>query len=125
MVNKDSYQEIELVDSEIAAALLSERKRQDSTIQLIASENFVSKAVLAAQGSVATNKYAEGLPGSRYYGGCDDVDKIESLAIGRVKKLFSADFAISAGQRLYAGHVFLFLTRIFTGTEPKSSWERS
>ena len=69
----------EEMDLDIEQAIIAERKRQESTIQLIASENFVSKAVLAAQGSILTNKYAEGFPGKRYYGGCEDVDTVESL----------------------------------------------
>jgi glycine hydroxymethyltransferase len=81
------------VDSEVQAALDGELERQRTSIELIASENFVSPAVLAAQGSVLTNKYAEGYPGKRYYGGCEQVDKVEVLAIERAKKLFGADHA--------------------------------
>lgn len=81
------------VDPDIAAALASELKRQQEGIELIASENMVSEAVLQAQGSVLTNKYAEGYPGRRYYGGCSEVDKVEVLAIERVKTLFGAGFA--------------------------------
>jgi glycine hydroxymethyltransferase len=80
-------------DPEIAAALHDELHRQRSQIELIASENFVSNAVLAAQGSVLTNKYAEGYPGRRYYGGCEFVDVAENLAIQRVTKLFNCAFA--------------------------------
>ena len=80
-------------DPEIAAVLLSELKRQQSDIQLIASENFTSRAVLAAMGSTLSNKYAEGYPGKRYYGGCEEVDKAEILAIERAKSLFGADHA--------------------------------
>jgi glycine hydroxymethyltransferase len=79
------------VDSEVQAALDGELERQRTSIELIASENFVSPAVLAAQGSVLTNKYAEGYPGKRYYGGCEQVDKVEVLAIERAKELFGAD----------------------------------
>jgi glycine hydroxymethyltransferase len=79
------------VDSEIQAALDGELERQRTSIELIASENFVSPAVLAAQGSVLTNKYAEGYPGKRYYGGCEQVDKVEVLAIERAKELFGGD----------------------------------
>ncbi len=79
------------VDPEIAAALDREVERQARTLELIASENFVSEAVLEALGSVLTNKYAEGLPGKRYYGGCEFVDVGESLAIERAKKLFNAE----------------------------------
>jgi glycine hydroxymethyltransferase len=79
------------VDSEVQAALDGELDRQRTSIELIASENFVSPAVLAAQGSVLTNKYAEGYPGKRYYGGCEQVDKVEVLAKERAKELFGAD----------------------------------
>ncbi len=79
------------VDSEVQAALDGELERQRATIELIASENFASPAVLAAQGSVLTNKYAEGYPGKRYYGGCEQVDKVETLAIERARELFGAD----------------------------------
>ncbi|MGI8865260.1 MAG: serine hydroxymethyltransferase [Rubrobacteraceae bacterium] len=81
----------EVVDSEVQDALDGELERQRTTIELIASENFASPAVLAAQGSVLTNKYAEGYPGKRYYGGCEQVDKVEVLAIERAKQLFGAD----------------------------------
>ncbi len=79
------------VDSEVQAALDGELERQRTTIELIASENFASPAVLAAQGSVLTNKYAEGYPGKRYYGGCEQVDKVEVLAIERAKEIFGAE----------------------------------
>src|SRR6201987_4172160 len=80
-------------DPEIAAAIRGELGRQRHEIELIASENIVSRAVLEAQGSVLTNKYAEGYPGNRYYGGCEWVDVVETLAIDRAKKLFGAGFA--------------------------------
>src|SRR5476651_1513795 len=80
-------------DPELAAALASEARRQEDHIELIASENYASPRVLAAQGSVLTNKYAEGYPGKRYYGGCEWVDVAETLAIERAKKLFGAGFA--------------------------------
>jgi glycine hydroxymethyltransferase len=80
-------------DPEIATAILRERDRQQSQIELIASENIVSRAVLEAQGSVLTNKYAEGYPGRRYYGGCEFVDAVEMLAIERAKRLFGCRFA--------------------------------
>src|SRR5471032_1788346 len=80
-------------DPELAAALGRELDRQQSQIELIASENIVSRAVLEAQGSVLTNKYAEGLPGKRYYGGCQFVDIAERLAIERVTRLFGCKFA--------------------------------
>src|SRR5918993_2606209 len=78
-------------DPEIAAVLRNERERQNHGLELIASENFVSRAVLEAAGSVLTNKYAEGYPGKRYYGGCEFVDVAETLAIQRAKALFGAD----------------------------------
>jgi glycine hydroxymethyltransferase len=81
------------VDPEIAAAIRAEVQRQEDGLELIASENFVSLAVLEAAGSVMTNKYAEGYPGKRYYGGCEFVDQAESLAIARAKELFGADHA--------------------------------
>src|SRR5215213_10257256 len=80
-------------DPEIAATVRDEERRQNEGLELIASENFVSRAVLEAAGSVLTNKYAEGYPGKRYYGGCEFVDVAESLAIERAKKLFGADHA--------------------------------
>lgn len=81
------------VDAELFQAMEDERKRQNDKIELIASENFVSKAVMEAQGSVLTNKYAEGYPGRRYYGGCEHVDVAENLARDRAKKLFGAEHA--------------------------------
>jgi glycine hydroxymethyltransferase len=81
----------EVVDSEVQEALDGELERQRTTIELIASENFTSPAVLAAQGSVMTNKYAEGYPGRRYYGGCEFMDVVERLAIDRAKELFGAE----------------------------------
>src|SRR6187401_440128 len=91
----DSFFSASLADTdpEIASAIGKELGRQRDEIELIASENIVSRAVLEAQGSVLTNKYAEGLPGKRYYGGCQFVDIAETLAIERVKKLFGASFA--------------------------------
>ncbi len=80
-------------DPEIASAIHQEEIRQEEHIELIASENYVSPAVLQAQGSVLTNKYAEGYPHKRYYGGCEYVDQVEELAIARLKKLFNADYA--------------------------------
>ncbi len=80
-------------DPELAKAIKGERQRQEDHIELIASENYASPRVLEAQGSVLTNKYAEGYPGKRYYGGCEYVDIVEQLAIDRAKKLFGADFA--------------------------------
>src|SRR5258705_1475172 len=81
------------VDPEIADALREEGRRQGTGLELIPSENFVSEAVLEAAGSVLTNKYAEGYPGRRYYGGCEVVDVVEDLAIARAKELFGAEHA--------------------------------
>ena len=87
------YAHLKEQDPELYEAIALESKRQQDHLELIASENFVSEAVLEAQGSVLTNKYAEGYPGKRYYGGCQFVDMAEQLAIDRAKKLFSADHA--------------------------------
>ncbi len=84
---------LSLTDPAIAGILQKELQRQRDHLELIASENFTSAAVMAAQGSVLTNKYAEGLPKKRYYGGCEYVDEAEQLAIDRVKRLFGANHA--------------------------------
>ncbi|MFZ9348694.1 MAG: serine hydroxymethyltransferase [Arenimonas sp.] len=86
-------QTIAQYDAELAKAIADERQRQEDHVELIASENYTSPRVLEAQGSVLTNKYAEGYPGKRYYGGCEFVDVAEQLAIDRVKQLFGADYA--------------------------------
>ncbi|MBR2275442.1 MAG: serine hydroxymethyltransferase [Lachnospiraceae bacterium] len=88
-----SLDEVKRVDPEIAEAIQAEMQRQNSHLELIASENWVSKAVMAAMGSPLTNKYAEGYPGKRYYGGCECVDVVEELARERAKKLFGCDYA--------------------------------
>lgn len=88
-----SLEEIEQVDKEIADLIQAEVQRQNSHIELIASENWVSKAVMAAMGSPLTNKYAEGYPGKRFYGGCACVDEVEKLAIERAKELFGCEYA--------------------------------
>ena len=88
-----SLDEVRNVDPEIAQAIVDEQERQNSHIELIASENWVSKAVMAAMGSPLTNKYAEGYPGKRYYGGCQCVDVVETLAIERAKELFGCEYA--------------------------------
>ena len=90
MLNSSSLHQF---DPAIWQVIEDEKIRQEEHIELIASENYVSPLVLEAQGSVLTNKYAEGYPGKRYYGGCEFVDIAESLAIDRVKKLFGADYA--------------------------------
>lgn len=88
--DKENY---ETFDKELWEAVHAEEVRQQNNIELIASENVVSKAVMAAQGTLLTNKYAEGYPGKRYYGGTDCVDIVENLAIDRAKELFGAKFA--------------------------------
>ena len=87
------FNSLERQDPEIASVVLSELERQRKNLQLIASENFTSSAVLAAMGSTLSNKYAEGYPGKRYYGGCEEVDKVEVIGIERAKALFGADHA--------------------------------
>jgi len=87
------HRSLEEVDPELAAAVAAEQRRQEATLEMIASENFVPRAVLECQGSVLTNKYAEGYPGRRYYGGCEHVDVAEQLAIDRAKELFGAEHA--------------------------------
>lgn len=87
------YEELKTEDLEIYECLTSELKREQNNVELIASENFVSKEVLLVQGSILTNKYAEGYPNKRYYGGCKYIDQIETLAIERLKKLFNCKFA--------------------------------
>lgn len=87
-----SFDEVKTVDPEIAQAIEDEQQRQNSHIELIASENWVSKAVMAAMGSPLTNKYAEGYPGKRYYGGCECVDVVEDLARDRAKQLFGCEY---------------------------------
>ncbi|NLN79968.1 MAG: serine hydroxymethyltransferase, partial [Erysipelotrichia bacterium] len=84
---------LKIIDEQIYQAIELEKKRQIENIELIASENFVSLAVLEAQGSIMTNKYAEGYPGRRYYGGCEYVDMAENLAIERLQKLFDVKYA--------------------------------
>jgi glycine hydroxymethyltransferase len=88
-----SLDEVQIFDPEVASAIKAEIERQNTHIELIASENFVSKEVMAAMGSPLTNKYAEGYPGHRYYGGCECVDIVENLAIERAKKLFDCEYA--------------------------------
>src|SRR5450830_655148 len=88
-----SFRFLDSADPEVAAACDAELARQRSTVELIASENFTSLAVLEAAGTVLTNKYAEGLPGKRYYGGCEKVDVVENLARDRAKELFGAEHA--------------------------------
>src|ERR1700734_362195 len=93
MKNDNMSRPLYEADPEIASAIDNEVRRQHEGLELIASENFVSEAVLEAMGSVFTNKYAEGYPGKRYYGGCENVDRVEQLAIERATQLFGAQHA--------------------------------
>src|SRR5947207_7590647 len=93
MKNSAMYRPLYASDPQIAAAIDNETRRQHEGLELIASENFVSEAVLEAAGSVFTNKYAEGYPGKRYYGGCEFADIVENLARDRAKQLFAAEHA--------------------------------
>src|SRR5690606_19103168 len=88
-----AYEKLAAQDKAVLEAILNEKKRQQENIELIASENIVTEAVMEAQGSVLTNKYAEGYPGKRYYGGCEHVDVVEDIARERAKQLFGAKFA--------------------------------
>jgi glycine hydroxymethyltransferase len=90
---REAENELARVDPALWSAIQAEHRRQEDSIELIASENYVSRAVLIAQGSRLTNKYAEGYPGKRYYGGCEAVDEVESLALSRVRALFGAEYA--------------------------------
>src|SRR5690242_20194273 len=91
-MNNPMYRPLYQVDPQVAAAIDNEVRRQHEGLELIASENFVSEAVLEAMGSVFTNKYAEGYPGKRYYGGCEYADVVETLARDRAKQLFGAEY---------------------------------
>src|SRR5438477_11430145 len=102
-------------DSEIATAIENERHRQNSGLELIASENFVSRAVLEAAGSVMTNKYAEGYPGKRYYGGCEFVDVAERAAIARAKSLFGAEHANVQAHSGAQANMAVYLTLLKPG----------
>lgn len=117
-----SFDEIKNADIEIAEAMQDEMDRQQSHLELIASENIVSKAVMAAMGSHLTNKYAEGYPGKRYYGGCEYVDVVEELARERAKKLFGCTYANvqphSGAQANLAVFFALVKPRYSYGNEP-------
>ena len=89
----DTATSLDAFDPDVSRAVELENRRQEEHVELIASENYASPRVMAAQGSVLTNKYAEGYPGKRYYGGCEFVDDVETLAIERAKALFGADYA--------------------------------
>src|SRR6267142_209893 len=112
MKNNPMYRPLYEADPQIAAAIDNETRRQHEGLELIASENFVSEAVLEAAGSVFTNKYAEGYPGKRYYGGCEFTDVVENLARDRAKQLFGAEHANvqpHAGSQANMATYFTFL----------------
>src|SRR6266849_9995963 len=102
-------------DPQVASAIDSEVRRQHEGLELIASENFVSEAVLEAMGSVFTNKYAEGYPGKRYYGGCENVDRVERLAIERSKQLFGADHANVQAHSGTQANISVYMTALEPG----------
>lgn len=103
------------VDPEVAEALRDEVRRQATGLELIASENFVSEAVLEAMGSVFTNKYAEGYPGKRYYGGCENVDRVERLAIERATQLFGAEHANVQSHSGTQANISVYMTALEPG----------
>src|SRR6202035_3411005 len=105
----------EVVDPEVAEALNDEVRRQATGRELIASENFVSEAVLEAMGSVFTNKYAEGYPGKRYYGGCENVDRVERIAIDRAKQLFGAEHANVQAHSGTQANISVYMTALEPG----------
>src|SRR5579864_371281 len=102
-------------DPEVFSAIQKEERRQKEKLELIASENYVSEAVLEAQGSVLTNKYAEGYPGKRYYGGCEFVDVAERLAIERAKRLFGAEHANVQPHSGTQANITVYMTAIKPG----------
>src|SRR5919205_52576 len=93
MTSRNFLRDLKTADATVYASIQREHVREEEGLELIASENYVSRAVLEAQGSILTNKYAEGYPGNRYYGGCECVDIVENLAIERAKQLFGAAYA--------------------------------
>ena len=117
---------LKISDPKINEVIKSEQSRQETTINLIASENYTSKAILEATGSALTNKYAEGYPNKRYYAGCKFVDEAESVAIERCKKLFSAEHAnvqshagSQANFSVYASTLYIWRMRNFNGSTRK------
>src|ERR1700741_3346715 len=106
---------LEVVDPEVAEALHDEVRRQSTGLELIASENFVSEAVLEAMVSVFTNKYAEGYPGKRYYGGCENVDRVERIATERAKQLFGAEHANVQSHSGTQANISVYMTALEPG----------
>jgi len=113
--NERMKRPLELTDPEIAALLRSEAQRQTTTLELIPSENLVSEAVLEAMGSVFTNKYAEGYPGKRYYGGCEFTDQVEQLAIDRAKALFGAEHVNVQAHSGTQANIAVYMTALQPG----------
>src|SRR5690625_3310410 len=107
-------------DLQIWTAIQSEQGRQEAHVELIASENYTSPNVMAAQGSVLTNKYAEGYPGKRYYGGCEHVDVVEQLAIDRARALFGADYANVQPHSGAQANAAVYLALVGPGEDRKS-----
>src|SRR6202453_3068815 len=115
MKNFAMFRPLYEVDPEISNAIDNEVRRQHEGLELIASENFVSEAVLEAAGSVFTNKYAEGYPGKRYYGGCENVDRVERLAIERAKQLFGAEHANVQAHSGTQANISVYMTALEPG----------
>lgn len=115
MSKEDTMDILQQADPEVFAAVAGERKRQQFGLEMIASENYTSPAVMAAQGSCLTNKYAEGYPGKRYYGGCEFVDVVETLAINRVKQLFGAEHANVQPHSGAQANMAVFLAALYPG----------
>src|SRR5262250_779390 len=109
------YRPLFEADPDVAAAIDNETRRQHEGLELIASENFVSEAVLEAMGSVFTNKYAEGYPGKRYYGGCEFADKVEQLTIDRAKQLFGAEHANVQAHSGASANVSVYMSALQPG----------
>ena len=114
MINPELERSLAVVDPQVSEAIDRETRRQADQLELIASENFVSEAVLEATGSVFTNKYAEGYPGRRYYGGCEFTDVVEQLAIDRAKHLFGAEHANVQPHSGTQANVAVYMTALKT-----------
>ena len=113
---------LQIIDPEIAQAIKNDLDRQKNQINLIASENYTSKAVLEAQGSCMTNKYAEDYPGKRYYGGCEFVDQAEDLARDRAKALFNCDYANVQPHSGSQANMAVYFTYLQPGEEMLAYW---